>query len=176
MAETKAKKPTTKKTVVEDEVSEDEFTDTDLEKRVLVKNIAGWDVGFRLRETEGDALITKNSKRRFTRNEIQAQVYNGNNLFSGVDGKGGHATLYIEDAPTRRWLNFETKDEPQLVFTDDMVKKLFNMPDDTFKEMLPQYISTRAEKFALMETIERLRLNDFRKIMFCSEYTGHPIK
>lgn len=176
MAETKAKKPATKKTVVEDEESEVDFTDTDLEKSVLVRNIADWDVGFRLRETEGDALITKNSKRRFTRSEIQAQIYNGNTLFSGIDGKGSHATLYIEDAPTRRWLNFETKDESQMVFTDETVKKLFSMSDDVFKSTLPQYIATRAEKYALMEAIERLKLNDYRKIIYCSKYTGRPIE
>ena len=176
MAETKAKKSATKKTVVEDEVSEDNFTDADLDKRVLVRNIAGWDVGFRLRDSEGDALVPKNSKRRFTRNEIQSQVYNGNNLFSGVDGTGGHATLYIEDAPTRRWLNFETENEPQLVFTDEMVKKLFSMPDEVFKTNIKDYVVTRAEKYALMEAIERLKLNDYRKIIFCSEYTGRPIK
>lgn len=176
MAETKAKRTSTKKATVEDEVLKDDFTDADLEKRVLVRNIADWDVCFRLREVEGDALITKNSKRRFTRNEIQAQVYNGNNLFSGVDGNGSHATLYIEDAPTRRWLNFETKDKPQMIFTDETVKKLFAMSDDVFKATLSQYIVTRAEKYALMEAIERLKLNDYRKIIYCSEYTGRPIK
>ena len=119
--------------------------------------------------------MAKNAKQRLSRNEIQAQVYNGNKLFAGTDGQGSHATIYIEDEATRRWLGFETDNKKQIVFTDDIVKKLFNMPQEQFEKELPNYIVTRAEKYALNEAIDRLGFNDFRKIMYISKYTEYPL-
>lgn len=172
MAETKAKKTTTK---VNNNVDPANWTDDDLEKNVVIYNIAGWNVTFALRNKLGDVLMAKNAKQRLSRNEIQAQVYNGNKLFAGTDGQGSHATIYIEDEATRRWLGFETDNKKQIVFTDDIVKKLFNMPQEQFEKELPNYIVTRAEKYALNEAIDRLGFNDFRKIMYISKYTEYPL-
>ena len=78
-----------------------------LDTRVTVKNLAGWDVTFkRKHDGDGDILITKEGKQRLSRNEIQAQVNGGNKLFVGV-GNGKHATIYIEDDVTRQWVGFE---------------------------------------------------------------------
>ena len=172
MAETKAKKTTTK---VNDNVDPANWTDDDLEKNVVIYNIAGWNVTFALRNKIGDVLMARNAKQRLSRNEIQAQVYNGNKLFAGTDGQGSHATIYIEDEATRRWLGFETDNKKQIVFTDDIAKKLFNMPQAQFEKELPNYIVTRAEKYALNEAIDRLGFNDFRKIMYISKYTEYPL-
>ena len=179
MAESKAKKTATK--VADTKKNDDivipvEFTDEDLDKSVVIHNIAGWDVTFALRNRVGDVLMTKKSKQRLQRNEIQSQIYNGNKLFAGTDGKGSHATIYIEDAATRQWLGFETQDEPQLVFTDDVARKLFAMSQSEFERELPHYIATRAEKYALNEAIERLGFNDYRKIVYASKYTDYPLK
>ena len=85
-----------------------ETKELNLEQKVTVKSIAGWNVGFpKLTET-GDALIAPGGSARFTRNEIITQVQNGNKLFVGIDGMGSHATLYIEDADTRKELEFDT--------------------------------------------------------------------
>lgn len=181
MAETKAKKTTTKVEEkpetknVKNDVDPANWTDEDLEKNVVVHNIAGWSVTFALRNRTGDILMARNTKHRLSRNEIQAQVYNGNKLFAGTDGQGSHATLYIEDEATRRWLGFETDDKKQIVFSDDIAKKLFAMPQAQFEKELPNYIVTRAEKYALNEAIERLGFNDFRKIMYISRYTEYPL-
>ena len=84
MAESKAKKTATK--VADTKKNDDivipvEFTDEDLDKSVVIHNIAGWDVTFALRNRVGDVLMTKKSKQRLQRNEIQSQIYNGNKLF-----------------------------------------------------------------------------------------------
>jgi hypothetical protein len=147
----------------------------DLDKKVTVRNISDWNVSFIKKHEMGDITITRNSTQRISRNEIQAQVGDNNPLFTGIDGKGSHATLYIEDDNTRYWLGFDTDIQGQQVFTDEMAKELFEMPQADFEKKLPEYIVTRAEKYALTEAIKRLGFNDFRKIMFASNYTGYPL-
>lgn len=162
------KKAKTKPTVVEEELN--------LDAKVTVKNLAGWKVTFaRLHEGVGDVIIAEEGKQRLSRNEVQAQINSGNKLFIGTDGRGSHATLYIEDAPTRRLVGFEDEEEQQLVFTDKTVKKLFEMKYPEYERNLPTYIVTRAEKYAFMEAIKRLELNDYRKIVLASNYTGYKI-
>lgn len=150
--------------------------DLNLDAKVTVRNLAGWDVTFsRLQEGVGDVIIVANGQQRLSRNEIAAQVNNNNTLFSGWDGHGSHATLYIDDAPTRKWVGFEENGKHQKIFTQELVKKLFAMPQHTYEEKLPVYIRTRAEKYALMETIKKLNLNDYAKIVFASNYTGYKL-
>ena len=45
-----------------------------------------------------------------------------------------------------------------------------------FKNSLPKYIVTRAEKFALKDAIKRLRLNDYDKLRVCAKYIGTPLE
>lgn len=153
-----------------------EIKELNLEQKVTVKNIAGWNVGFpKLTET-GDALIAAGGSARFTRNEIITQVQNGNKLFVGTDGMGSHATLYIEDADTRKELEFDSEDgkRTQDVFSDAKLKNLFALKTSkTFEEKFKKSIVTRAEKFAAISAIKRLKLNEYDKIQFVKEYTGY---
>ena len=154
----------------------EEEKEPNLDTKVTVVNLAGWKVTFtRIQDGIGDVLIAENGRTRLSRNEIIAQVNNGNKLFVGVDGNGSHATLYIDDAPTRRWVGFETKTQPQNVFSESNVKKLFDMTQNEFEKNLPMYIKTRAEKNALVEAIKKLGLNDYRKIMFAVNYCGYKL-
>lgn len=148
-----------------------------MEAKVTVRNLAGWDVGFtRMYDNPGtDVLIPKNGQHRMSRNEVQVQVDNGNKLFCGLDDRGSHATIYIDDEATRKHVGFETDEEPQAVFTTALVKDLFKLTQRQFEAALPDKIRTRAEKYALMEAIKTLNLNDYRKIMYASEYTGYRI-
>lgn len=82
--------------------------DFNLEKKVTVRSIAEWTTGFQRIETNGDVTIPPNGTVRLSRGEIISQVQNGNLLFTGIDGQGSHATLYIEDKPTRIEADFET--------------------------------------------------------------------
>ncbi len=159
---------------VTEEVVEKE-PEFNFDKRVTVKNLADWDVSFRYIHDAGGVegiLVVKNSSQRLSRNEVIAQVNSGNRLFTGVDGKGSHAELYIDDAATRRYVGFETDKQKQLIFTDEMVLNLFDMTFNEYKEKIPYYIKTRNEKALLIDAIKRLGLNDYRKIKFACDYTG----
>ena len=44
----------------------------------------------------------KNGTLRISRSEAIAQAQNDNKLINGTDGKGSHATVYIDDVATSR--------------------------------------------------------------------------
>lgn len=178
MAETNEKKnksnqkdsvKTTKK-VVEDQ------PELNLDQKVTIRSIAEWETGFsRIVEGSGDVTVVPHGTVRLTRNEIIAQVQQGNKGFSGFDGKGSHATYYIEDAPTRIEVGFESPDGTikQLIFSDELIKKLFEIENQIeFEEAFTSAIVTRAEKMAALPSIKRLGLNDYAKIRFVENYTG----
>lgn len=151
-----------------------------LDTKVTVRSIAGWNVAFaRIADgATGDVNIMPRGTARLSRSEIIAQVQNDNKLFSGIDGKGSHATIVIEDAPTRVECDFETNDGSvkQKVFSNELVKSLFEIKNQTvFESSLKDAICTRAEKYALIEAIKELGLNDFSKIRFCEDYTGYNV-
>ena len=143
-----------------------------LEQQVTVRSIAGWNTGFARMLTIGDITIPSKGAIRLSRNEIISQVHNGNNLFNGIDGRGSHATLIIEDKATLNEVGFDAQSQ----FSDDLVLKLFNIKEqDMFEEELQKAIVTRAEKYALMISIVKQRLNDYSKIRFCENYTGYKV-
>lgn len=143
-----------------------------LEQQVTVKSIAGWETGFKRMLTVGDVRIPSKGSIRLTRNEIISQVHNGNALFNGIDGRGSHATLLIQDDETLEEVGFSSDKQ----FSDELVKKLFDIKNqDEFEYELKNKVVTRAEKYALMISIVKQRLNDFSKIRFCENYTGHRI-
>lgn len=169
---TENKAQTTKSTEVETTLTED----FNLDAKVTVRNLAGWDVTFtRLHDGAGDVIIVANGQTRLSRNEINAQIDNNNKLFTGSDGQGSHATIIIDDADTRKWVGFEDEDRPQKVFTEQVVIDLFKMSQDKYETALCEIIQTRAEKYALMEAIKKLKLNDYGKIVFASQYTGYRL-
>lgn len=145
----------------------------DPEKKVTVHSIANWTTGFQRIETNGDVTIPANGNVRLNASEIISQVQNGNTLFNGIDAQGSHATLYIEDKPTRIEANFETESTCQPVITKDLVKKMFDLKTQkAFEENIGKNVVTRAEKAFLLKAIKDLKLNDYSKIAYCIEYTG----
>lgn len=151
-----------------------------LDTKVTIRNIAGWNVGFaRIAEGVGDVTLTPDGSTRLSRNEIIAQVQNGNKLFTGTDGQGSHATIVIEDTDTRVWLDFESEDgsRKQDVFTDAKLKGLFELKTQAnFEKKLPTVVLTRAEKYAAIQAIKRLGLNDYSKIRYVENYTGYRLQ
>lgn len=147
-----------------------------LDVKVTVKNLAGWDVTFaRIHDGIGDVVIAPNGYQRLYRNEVVAQVNNNNVLFTGTDSIGSHATIYIDDAPTRKLLGFEDDNRQQMIFSEQLVKDLFKMSQSEYEEKLPVYIKTRAEKYALIKTIKELHLNDYSKMIFAANYSGYKL-
>lgn len=153
-------------------VKDEEFN---LEKKVTLRSIAPWATGFRRFDNTGDVMIPPNGTVRLSRNEIISQVQNGNTLINGTDSRGSHATLIIEDKQTRIEVDFESEDGKikQHVLDDNIVKKLFNYKTEkAFKENLEKFVVTRAEKYALVDIIKKLQINDFNKIRIVENYTG----
>lgn len=149
-----------------------------LDQKVTVRSIAGWNVGFARIEGFGDLTIAPFGTTRLSRSEIIAQVQNGNRLFTGTDGFGSHPTLIIEDTPTRVELDFESEDgsKKQLVFSDEKMKSLFALKTlNAFKKNFQEAVYTRAEKYAAITAIQRLKLNDYDKIRFVEDYTGYKL-
>lgn len=162
--------PTEKITVEESPVEVEE--DFNLEKKVTVRSIAEWTTGFQRIETNGDVTIPPNGTVRLSRGEIISQVQNGNLLFTGIDGQGSHATLYIEDKPTRIEADFETESSPQNVINKEHIDNLFNIKSmEDFESTLHSMVVTRAEKYAIMGFIRKGNFNDYNKVRAVENYT-----
>ena len=143
-----------------------------LEQQVTVKSIAGWTTGFARILTIGDVTIPSKGSIRLSRNEIISQVHKGNSLFGGIDGRGSHATLIIDDKPTLEEVGFTSKNQ----FSDKAVKELFDIQSqEKFEDELKKRIVTRAEKYALIISIINQKINDYSKIRFCENYTGYKV-
>ena len=102
----------------------------------------------------------------------------GNKLFTGYDGYGSHATLFIDDSYTREYLDFDSEDgtRKQNILTDSKVKSIFDTKNfDAFEKKFTSEIVTRAEKFAVMQAIKRLKINDYSRIRFAEKYTGYSL-
>ena len=67
---------------------------------------------------------------RVKREELADQISAGNRLLAGLDSYGSHATLYIDDEDTRKYLEFDSEDgkRKQNVINDEKVQKL-SVPD-----------------------------------------------
>lgn len=145
-----------------------------LDEKVVVRSIAPWVTGSRRILSVGDIQIQPNGTVTVSREELIAQAQSGNKLLTGIDGKGSHATLYIDDEWTRKELEFETDDEKQKVLSLDEIKRIFSLKTmNAFKKNIEENVLTRAEKVFLMETIKTQKFNDYEKIMFCEKYTGN---
>lgn len=164
----------TKKPVVEPEATTVDVVELNLDKKVTVRSIAPWTTGFeRITDGTGDVSIPPNGQTRLSRNEIISQIQRGNVLFCGTDGVGSHATLVIEDEPTRKEVDFDTDDSQQLVLTSALISKLFKIAKQAdFEKEFKSAIVTRAEKFSVMSEIKKLNINDYRKIRFAEIHTG----
>lgn len=153
-------------------VAQDVEQPLNLEQQVTVRNIAGWTTGFARILTIGDVTIPSKGSIRLSINEIISQVHNGNALFNGIDGRGSHATLIIENKATLNEVGFDASHQ----FSDKLVKDLFDIKNqNTFELQLKESIVTRAEKYALMISIVKQGFNDYSKIRFCENYTGYKI-
>lgn len=144
-----------------------------LDTKVLVKNIAPWNIGFPNKATIGDTSLAPNGTARIKREEIVSQADFGNKLFTGIDGVGSHATLFIDDAETREYLGFESKEEnrEQNVINDEKIKKWFELKTQkTFEKKIEENVITMAEKSYLLDAIKRLHFDSYEKISFCQDY------
>ena len=145
-----------------------------LDAKVIVKSLAPWVTGAKRILSVGDIAIQPKGTVTITREELIAQAQSGNKLLTGIDGKGSHATWYVEDEYVRKELEFDEGSKKQNVLTAEIIKKMFELKTlSAFEKNLKENVQTRAEKVFLMETIKELKLNDYEKITACTQYTGN---
>lgn len=148
-----------------------------LDKKVTIKNIAPWVVGFP-NVSGGDTVIAESGTTRIKVDEIVAQIQRGNKLF-GIDEYGSHATIYIEDEDTRKYLEFDSEDgkRKQDIITPEKVKGWFDLKTLTaFEKNVKANVVTRAEKQYLLTLIKELKLNEHDKINFCQTYCKFKLR
>lgn len=144
-----------------------------MDEKVPVINIAPWDVGFPNSVGRGETLFPPSATVRVKREELVDQVSAGNKLLAGFDSEGSHATLYIDDEDTRKFLDFDSEDgkRKQNVISKEKVAEWFTLKTQSaFEKKIKENVRTRAEKQFLLKAIKDLKLDSFEKIQFCMEY------
>jgi len=147
----------------------------DYNRRVLIKNTANHYVAFKAKITARDIVLTPMSKMPLEIAEILAQVYAGNMLFIGIDRRGSHAAIYIEDEATRIECNFEDREMKtvQEIVDKQAILDMFSIKTlAAFKKELPKKIITDIEKRLLREIIANGEVNDLNKAKAAAEYLG----
>ena len=150
-----------------------------MDEKVEVRSIAPWNVAFTNSDGRSGTRFSPNGSTRIRREEIVQQVQANNKLFTGVDGMGSHATLYIEDETLRKYLEFDSSDGKytQNVLTPDRARKIFALKTmNAFKKNIEEAVITRAEKRYLMKLIKDLKFNEYDKITFCQEYCKFTLR
>lgn len=118
--------------------------------RVEVRNLRAWELSFIPRDGNAEQvtkgiLIYPNQKTMYKLSEVEDQVNNGNELFCGIDGLGGHASLQIVDPLVREYVFGEPTDPIQL--TVDAVNELLALESKiAFDKKLSELVVTNSEK------------------------------
>ncbi len=118
--------------------------------RVEVRNLRAWELSFIPRDGNAEQvtkgiLIYPNQKTMYKLSEVEDQVNNGNELFCGIDGLGGHASLQIVDPLVREYVFGEPTDPIQL--TVDAVNELLALESKvSFDKRLSELVVTNSEK------------------------------
>lgn len=144
--------------------------------KVSIVNITPWPQGFKRINTVGHISIPAYGRMNVETEEIVSQCYAKNNQFTGEDGHGSHARIYIEDPAIRKEFEFETETGKQKILTDEKLAKLFEykrMAD--FEKNLRDLVATHHERFMLVEYIKKHKINDYEKIKAVERYTEVPI-
>lgn len=150
-----------------------------MEEKVTVRNIAPWSVGFPNLVGRGDTNIAPNGTTRIKRDELSDQISSGNKLLTGFDAYGSHATIYIEDADTRKLFEFDSEDgkRTQNVISKEKIQKWFDLKTiSAFEKNIKENVVTRAEKQFLLKAIKDLKLDSYEKIAFCESYCKFSLR
>lgn len=148
-----------------------------MDEKITIKNLCDFYLHFHRLNGIGDVAIPPKSPMRIDRGEVIFQAQNGNRMFIGEDGLGGHASIYIDDKATRVELEFETEEKPQAVISDAKVKEAFAVKSKAgFKKAIEELAHSYGEKVALVKCVKKLGLNEYDKIKFIEEYTGLKVE
>lgn len=146
-----------------------------MDEKIQIRNLCNWAVSFKRIDSIGDVLIPANTTMRISRGEVFSQAQSNNVLFTGTDGIGSHARIYIDDRNTRVELDFESEDgkRTQNIISDDKIKEIFAIKTKTgFEKAIKENIVTQAEMSVIVNAVKKLKLNEYDKVKFIEEYTG----
>lgn len=152
---------------------------TDSNKKITLKNLTSWNLTFKRINTLGDVIIPQKGKINMPYEEVMAQIYNNNRLFTGDDGKGSHARIFIEDEKIRLEAEFENKEDnkSQEILTDEKLKGIFSLKTlVSFKKNVQEKVKSQAEKAKVIEYAKAHKINDHDKIEFLEKYTGFKLE
>lgn len=144
----------------------------DMNENIMIKNLCEWNLFFKRINGIGDVKLPPKTSYRIDRGEVYAQVQSNNKMFTGDDGNGSHARIFIDDKDTRIDLNFETEKEPQNIITEEKVKAVFAIKGKSaFEKAVKELVKSYAEKATLISLARKLNINEYDKIKYIEEYT-----
>lgn len=148
----------------------------DMDKKISIKNLCNYPLYMPRTEGQGDISVPPLGIVRLSVAEVMGQSYNRNVMFNGIDGKGGHAMIFIDDKDVRVELGFEEEEKPQEVISDEKIKEAFAIKGKAkFENAIKELAVTYGEKVNLVERIKKLGFNEYDKIKFVEKYTGMKV-
>jgi hypothetical protein len=136
-------------------------------------NLCDYPVSWKRETIVGDEYLKANGTTRVTNSEIETQVENGNVFLRGVDDKGSHACVYIDNPELRESLGFDNKAEnkKQIIIDTDKCKDILSLKTiSAFKKNLKENIVTRQEKMKIMTVARKTKLNNYEMIQELEQY------
>lgn len=159
---------------------ENEKTKVNMDSHSTVINLCNWDIYFSLLGANGgDIMIQKNGSRDLLNRDIVSLCNNNNIFFTGVDNKGSHARVYIENPDLRVYVGFDSEDgkTKQNILTDEKCDYIFNLKTQkSFEENVKKEVITEAEKDKIISYARKVKLNDFDKIYFLEQHTNKKFR
>lgn len=144
--------------------------ETKLSEKVRITNLAPWPVYFARQLNNGEVQVPANGTIPLERAETEAQCYNGNRLFLGMDGHGAHAHLVIEDEALKEQFGIPAEQE---VLTDELLDKVFAYKSQSaFTRKVDELVKLDYERHRLIDYIQRKKVNDFAKVRYAEQVAG----
>lgn len=148
----------------------------DMNAKITIKNLTSFPVGFIRINGQGEVNIPANTSVLVERAEVVSQVQSGSILFCGEKHDKAHPWIFIDDKETRIYVGFDTEKVEQSVINEAKIKEVFDIKSKAqFEKAVKALVITFAEKKLLVETMNKLKVNDYNKIKFVEKYTGIPV-
>lgn len=141
---------------------------------VQVKNITAGNVTLVLEKNNGQESTKRFKAHQIVTVKVQDLIAVAPNtkLFTGEDGSGTNAMLYIEDNDLRKYLGFDKFDAEgklvkQSVLDEKTVLKIIKEKDEEiFKKSIVEIFNNIIKKRILEDVIKKTEFNDARKIKY----------
>ena len=144
-----------------------------MNEKSKVKNLSDFPVSWKKMTLVGDEYLKANSSTFILNSEIETQVESGNKFFTGTDGLGSHAMVYIENEELREHFRFDCKEEnrKQFILDDEKCKAILDYKMlATFKKHLEDDVVTISEKMKIMNYARKVKLNEHDRIKALEEH------